>query len=309
MAHIISPYDRQSSALENRLGFAVALSIGFHVVAAWLLFFVFPHLIPDRLIKDDEFITVQLLGNLPPAPSAPKAKVNPDLKGPDVVEASKAPAPTPQPPTPQVPDQVTVPQDVIPLGPKVQDKPPEIKKTPVAPPKLSPPKVEEEKPKPKPKPNLDDAIEKRMKALETKVETDNLDEEIEARMVNIAQNQRRGAGEGSESGGATTGQRIDPRIAAYYSHVRDIIMANWALPPGTIMKLRARYAIVIEPDGRISSFTLKTTSGNQEFDLSAERAIDRSSTQLPPLPPVFGGRPHQVNLDFDPKEARPRGAG
>lgn len=309
MAHIISPYDRQSSYLESRLGFAVLMSIGFHVVVAWLLLFVFPLLIPDRQPKVDEFITVELLGSLaPPAPAAPKAKVNPDLKGPDVVEAPKAPAPTPQPPAPKVPEQVTAPQDVIPLGPKAPEKPPEIKKTPAAPPKPVPPKVEEDKPKPKPKANLDDSIEKKMKELERKVEAEDEDALIEAKMMNIVQRRGQGTGEGSESGGATSGQRIDPRMAEYYGHVRDIIMSNWTLPPGAAMNLRAVYTIVIQPDGRISSFSLKNTSSNEDFDLSAERAIGKSNP-LPVLPPVFNGQAQHVGLNFDPKDARPRGGG
>jgi outer membrane biosynthesis protein TonB len=262
MAHIISPYDRQNDYLESRLGFAVLMSVGFHMAAAFLLFFVFPHLIPDRQIKADEFITVELLGSLaPPAPAAPKAKVNPDLKGPDVVEAPTAPAPPSQPPAPavpDVPDQAAAPQDVIPLGPKAPETPPEIKKTPAAPPKPVPPKVEDDKPKPKPKPqvNIDDAIEKRMKELERKTAADDdLDEAINSKMVNIAKSRGQGTGEGSESGGATSGQRIDPLKAAYYSHVRDIIMSNWTLPPGAMMNLRVVYTIVIEPDGRVSDAT------------------------------------------------------
>ncbi|MDR0881260.1 MAG: hypothetical protein LBP55_01755, partial [Candidatus Adiutrix sp.] len=205
MSQSLSPYDREDGFLEANIELAVTLalifSLGLHLLLAWVFFFLFPSLMTGRRDLANEIITVQLMGSLaPPAPAAPaNLPVNPDLKGPDVVEAPKT-DPTPaitQPAFPPAPEAVTAPADVIPLGPKAPEKPPEIKKKATPPPKPTPPKVETEPPKPRPKkPSADAEIKKALADMERKVAAQNNDDDdVDARYVNRNLAQGRGDGQ------------------------------------------------------------------------------------------------------------------
>ncbi|MDL2226279.1 TonB family protein [Deltaproteobacteria bacterium OttesenSCG-928-M10] len=309
MSHIISPYDRENGRLEKILSLAVFGSIAVHVLICWAFLFLLPSLHSERQSRNDEIIMVQLLGSLvPPAPAAPaNLPVNPDSKLPDIIEAPKGdPQPTPQPQfTPSPPDPVAAPTDVIPLGPKAPEKPPEIKKTQAPPPKPQAPKVEPEKPKKPPvNKNLDADIEKRMQQLERKVEADTLDDDIEARMMNLAKAQGAGHGEGSQSGGATQGQRIHPEKMRYYEHIKDIVSMNWIPPAGAISgNIKTVFQIRIEPNGHVSASKVLQSSGNVEYDQSVERAVKKSSP-FPPLPAIFEGVADEPALVFDSEKLR-----
>lgn|GEM_PF-1725241 len=301
MSHFISPYDRENGYSESNLALAVILSVGFHLLVAWVFIFVFPILLTHR-DQAPEFMTVILTGNLaPPAAAAPAdLPVDPDQKGPDVVEAPRGDPAPPQPQfKPVTPDAVVAPPDVIPLGPKVKapEKPPEIKKV-SPPPKITPPKVE----KPKPKANPDAEINKRLAELKRKREADRLDEDIEARMYNLNLERGRGDGDSSEQSGARGSQRIHPDMARYYSHIRDIISENWVPPSEAYANNNQTiYRITIDPSGKITSLQLLRSSGNQNYDQSVQRAINKSNP-LPELPPIFGNQPISPGLTFESEE-------
>ena len=309
MSNFINPYDRESGRMEKILGITILGSIAVHVLICWVFLFFLPSLHSGRLPRVDNVIVVELIGSLaPPAPAAPsKLPVNPDRKGPDIVEAPKSESlPTPQPQfTPSQPEAVAAPTDVIPLGPKAPEKPPEIKKTQAPPPKPQVPKVEPKKPPAKPpvNRNLDADIDKRLAALERKVAAENIDDEIDSRMMNLAATQGAGRGEGSESGGATQGARIHPEKQRYYNHIRDIVSSNWVPPSGTSSATTADLQIKIEPNGTISDIRVRQASGNQDFDLSVERAIKKSSP-FPPLPPIFEGMADSPTMRFNDKDLR-----
>lgn len=299
----MSPYDRENGYSETSLALAVILSIAFHLLVAWVFIFIFPTLLTYR-DKPDEYIIVDLGLGAPAAPAAPAdLEVDPDQKGPDVVEAPKSAPAIPQPQFTPTPEAVTAPPDVIPLGPKTKapDKPPEIKKAP-PPPKITPPKVEKEKPKPKPNP--DAAINKRMAELKRKREAAELDDEIERRMMNLNAARGRGDGDSSEQSGSSGNQRLHPDIARYYAHIKDIISENWVPPVEShSTNIRSVNRITIEPGGRIANTRVVESSGNQSFDISVQRAIDKSNP-LPPLPPIFGGKSITPGLIFDSEELR-----
>jgi len=296
---------------DSHLAPAFLLSAGLHVLMAGFLLFFVPR-VESRKADLGEVVTVQLLGSLsPPAPPAPPAPVEPELKVPDVVEAppsepvlSQPPPPEPKPePEPEIP---AAPAEVIPLGPAVPEKP-VIEKPPVAQPVVTPPKVAPDpppKPKPKPKPNNDAEINRRMAELKRKVEADQLDADIESRMMNLAQNQGLGQGESSEaSGGASGGsQAVDPAIQIYLDQISIIISNNWlpSVEPGA--GLEAIFAIKIEPNGQVSVVRPKRLSGNSDYDRSVEQAIGRSV--LPPLTAVFEGRAYTAGLVFNSDRMR-----
>ncbi len=293
MARIISPYERRGDARENRLSLAVGLSIGFHAVAAWLFLFVFPHLVLPPPAKMDEYITIQFQDGGSTPSVAPVTRTPPVREEATRVKPSRDPA-----------REVTVPpppRDVILIGPTGSEGVSTIARTPSTAPPVTPPPVAEDKPKPEPAADIDAAIGQKLKTMEDQVAARELDQAIEAQVAGIATKLGPGA-----AGGLAGEQSTDPLKAAYYSRVRDIIISNWVLPPGAAMNLRARYVIVIEPDGRISGFRLENASGDEFFDLSAERAIGKSNP-LPPLPSVFGGQADTVGLDFNPRDAHPLG--
>lgn len=299
-------------SLEKILGVALFASLGLHILASWLFLYVIPAYHASRDDMDENIITVQLMGSIaPPAPAAPaNLKVNPDLKGPDVVEAPNTPSPPvetpPNEPEPLV--SVSDPADVIPIAEKKPETPPVIKKTETPPPKVTPPaKKKEAPPRPvKPRqPSLDSQINQRLKELERKTAADNTDELINQKMMNLAASRGQGQGEGSDQyGGATSGERLDPEKARYYSHIRDIVSKNWVAPASALSSnLSAVYQIRIEPDGRVSASRLRTSSGNSDYDLSVERAVKQSSP-FPPLPAVFGGQADNPALRFGLSDMR-----
>lgn len=107
-----------------------------------------------------------------------------------------------------------------------------------------------------------------------------------------------GAGEGLGVGQTADGESVDPRIAAYYARIQEIIRSNWVTPPGVLAStLNAEVVIKIEPDGRISAFQVNRPSGDNDFDASIKLAVSRS--KLPPLPEIFEGRAEVVGLSFN----------
>jgi outer membrane biosynthesis protein TonB len=283
---------------ESTLAAALLLSAGLHVLSGGFLVFFMPYWAGSRKAALGEVITVQLLGSLsPPAPAAPPAPVDPDLKGPDVVEAPQSDPALNQPVPPPQPSALTAPAEVIPLGPKAPEKP-VLQKTTAAPPKVTPPKVVADPP-PKPKPNSDAEIKRRMDELKRKREAEQAEADITAAVVNIQKSLGRGQGESSEAGGGVSvGQRVHPEKEAYYRQVQDIVRSRWLPPAGTMAGLKAIFVIRIEPGGgRVSAVRLERSSGNPEYDLSVQRAIGLSI--LPPLPPIFEGRADTPGLDFD----------
>lgn len=304
MSHFISPYDRENGYSEINLGLTIVLSVAFHLLVAWVFVDVLPNLLTQRARQLD-FITVQLYGALAPAaPAAPAdLKVDPNQIGPDVVEIPRSESTPTQPQLePVTPDKIIAPPDVIPLGPKAKDTPPkEIIKTP-----KTPPKPVVVKPENKPKPDTkkqDAAINKRLEELKRKKEAE-LDEDIDARMKNLALASGRGEGDSSEQSGSSGTQRIHPEKARYFEHVKDIVSHNWVPPVEPYSdEIRAVYLITIEPGGRIAKVELQQSSGNQDYDLSVERAIYKSNP-LPALPPIFEGRTIKTGLIFKPAELR-----
>jgi protein TonB len=253
-----------------------------------------------------DVMTVQLLGSIePPAPAAPAAPVDPNLKGPDVVEMPQTDLIIPQPTPLERMITPVVPPDVIPVGePPPDQPPPPVEKTPEPPPSVKlPDKTPPPKPKPKPKPkapNNDAAINTRIDDLRRKREAEEANELIDKAIVDIAR--ARGAGDGSSSnqeGGSTAGVRIDPIREAYYRRIREIIRENWVPPAaaGALSPdLQCTFVIVIQPDGRVSGKSLRRPSGITEFDQSVDLAITRS--KLPRLPEVFGGKSDNPSFIF-----------
>jgi hypothetical protein len=113
-----------------------------------------------------------------------------------------------------------------------------------------------------------------------------------------------GAGGSGGAGGGSGGGRgggIGVSIGAgsggiednwYARAVEDRISRNW-IRPAEGVRLEIAYSFYIRPDGSIVGITKEKSSGNEELDLTAERAIRAigASNPLPPLPDdLFHGR-------------------
>lgn len=308
--HFISPYDRPDSVSDTKALLALVGSLVLHVLVFWLFIFVLPGMGVKKASWLDNVITVELFGSLlPPAPAAPAdLPVNPERKGPDVVEAPQAdPIPPPVNPfTPSVPEPAPAQTDVIPLGPKAPEKPPEIKKAVSPPPKVEVPKVEPPKPPPVKKPAnnkgaTDAAINKRLAELERNREARQRDEAIEAKMWNLENEHARGDGAGSGSSGTAQGAQTEKD--RYYARIVDIVASNWVTPSGALdSNIIAIYAITIDPSGKVTTSRLIQSSGNSAYDLSVERAV--LGSVFPPLPDVFEGQTISPAFRFNSDKMR-----
>ena len=71
----------------------------------------------------------------------------------------------------------------------------------------------------------------------------------------------------------------------YWGRVQARIGSFWEPPP---VELEGRAVVVIkfhlERDGKVSKITVDRSSGNEYYDLAAQRAIQRA-VPLPPVPP------------------------
>ncbi|MDR2142099.1 MAG: TonB C-terminal domain-containing protein [Deltaproteobacteria bacterium] len=304
------PYNRGPvSRIEtaDHLGLVLLISLGLHSLFLGGLIFlpaIFDFGQPPEL--PFEAMTVQLVGGFEaPAPAAPPAPVDPELKLPDVVELPAAEPILPQP-TP-LERMITPPRptEVIPIGERPPDTPPPTIKRQEPPPKVKiPEKASEKPPEPKKPAQVNPARPTTLSAVEQlrrKREADNADREMESRVADLAKERGRGNGQSSStSSGNTEGTQIDPIRAQYYNQVKEIVRANWVAPLSAFnssSNLGAVYVIVIQPDGRLTGRNLRRSSGDPEFDTSVEQAIVRS--RFPPLPEVFAGRPDNPALQFE----------
>jgi TonB family protein len=104
----------------------------------------------------------------------------------------------------------------------------------------------------------------------------------------------RGGGIGVSIGSGTGGLGD----SLYAQAVERRISGNWVKPPvGRDMKYEILYSFYIARDGTIYDIKKEKSSGNDEIDMTAERAI-RFSNPLAPPPPEFQGRPVQFLAQF-----------
>jgi outer membrane biosynthesis protein TonB len=104
----------------------------------------------------------------------------------------------------------------------------------------------------------------------------------------------RGGGIGVSIGSGTGGLGD----SLYAQAVERRISSNWTKPAvGRDMKYEILYSFYIATDGTIYDIKKEKSSGIDEIDLTAERAI-RFSNPLAPPPPEFQGRPIQFLAQF-----------
>ncbi len=243
-----------------------------------------------------------LFGGEGPPPPPPKTQVTMirlsrgagDLNAPLFQKPAFQPKPTepqpaaPQPPTPPIP--VAKPAPVIPAKPITPPTPAK----PV-PPKPAQPTVHlgDKPPKPQPpkpaQPAAPAPDEQKLAEALGQVQKELEQREVTAQTPPTAAGVPDGSGTAAPAGvpGGQVGA-ADPGLAQYQSTVRSKIVRTWVRAntgPDDGQPIRTRVQVRINASGQVIGKNVVKSSGNESFDLSALRAIERAS----PLPPPPAG--------------------
>lgn len=114
----------------------------------------------------------------------------------------------------------------------------------------------------------------------------------------VAETGGKGQGFGLSSGGGGTGGYLDIAnfcCPDYLATMSDLIYRNWSSKQGAAGLTQLRF--VIQKDGRIADISVERSSGVQQLDYIASRALQL--TTLPPLPSAFGEPALTVHLQFE----------
>jgi len=109
-----------------------------------------------------------------------------------------------------------------------------------------------------------------------------------------------GTGEGGIGEGFGDGLADFP-YAYYLQRVQDKITVNWfpgSVDPGPNNTLQTLIYFQIFRNGKISTITIKQSSGQRAFDLIAVRAV-ANAADFPPLPDDYDGEYLGINLLFE----------
>ncbi len=241
----------------------------------------------------------------PPKPT-PTPEAQPTEKG-KAISAQKQPEPPkpepkPEPPKPEVAEKKPEP-------PKQPEKKPEPPKPQTAQ-KPPAPKTPEKPRQPTQQELLASALQEmqREAAIEREEQQAVLDAELQALKSSYG-----GAGEGAgtgqgqgaaprRSGGTGGGGGADP-LSAYGKYIENTIKQFWSLPPIIDRSLRysARLVVTVEPTGQITNVYVDQTSGRQDFDLSAIKAVDQTK-RLGALEPPPVNNQLVLRIEFDSAE-------
>jgi TonB family protein len=85
----------------------------------------------------------------------------------------------------------------------------------------------------------------------------------------------------------------------------DHVNRHWAYHEflvGASANIRAEVVIKIKKDGTILEHWFMSRSGNERFDQSVERAIQKMNP-VPPLPPGYPGEQQEIILNFRPPKS------
>ncbi len=103
--------------------------------------------------------------------------------------------------------------------------------------------------------------------------------------------------------GRITSRLMEIRFKAYYDAIWGIIKDAWVIPKGVHIRpgLETVVGLKVAKDGRVLSIKIENSSGNDPFDQSTIRAIEKSN----PLPPLPGNEDSMdVGIRFSPEESQ-----
>lgn len=203
-----------------------------------------------------------------PTPPIPVAKPAPVIPAKPITPTPAKPAPTPAKPSQPT---INVGKPTKPASPKPAQPPAPAKPaTPVQAAQPAQPSPDEAK--------LNEALGQVQKELEQR--------EATANTPPTAPGTTDGSGSGAPAGvpGGQVGA-ADPGLAQYQSNVRSKIVRTWVRAntgPDAEQAIRTRVQVRINASGQVIGKNVVKSSGNESFDLSALRAIERASPFPPP---------------------------
>lgn len=94
------------------------------------------------------------------------------------------------------------------------------------------------------------------------------------------------------------------RVAASYRiGIYQRVVANWSRPLNARLGMQAKLLVELIPTGRVMSVTVVESSGNVEFDRSAEAAVNKAREfEVPAESDVFERHFRQFSLLFKPED-------
>ena len=96
----------------------------------------------------------------------------------------------------------------------------------------------------------------------------------------------------------------DEQVAASYRFgIYQRVVANWSRPLSARLGMQAKLLVELIPTGRVMSVTVVKSSGNAEFDRSAEAAVNKAREfEVPAESEIFERHFRQFSLLFRPED-------
>lgn len=96
----------------------------------------------------------------------------------------------------------------------------------------------------------------------------------------------------------------DEQVAASYRFgIYQRVVANWSRPLSARLGMQAKLLVELIPTGRVMSVTVVESSGNAEFDRSAEAAVNKAREfEVPAESEIFERHFRQFSLLFRPED-------
>ena len=260
------------------MGMGLALSLGVHLLLVGLLAF-WPGWGFNRRQIFAPTYSVQLVGAPALTPPAPRPALKPAAPSPPKPVAKPAPQPVAQPKP--APKPKPTPKEAV--GTKKETaKPPRIKRQEAA-------------------PDTSQELDKRIARIQREVKRDRSLENALTRLerkVESRQDQGTGAyGVGAPSASAN---QLSVRFQIYYTELWQTIRRHWVLPEALVQKTKGLEAVLvlrIMRNGALAKVWMEKGSGNDRFDQSALRAVERAAP-FPPLPSGLREATHEVGVRF-----------
>ena len=178
---------------------------------------------------------------------------------------------------------------------------PEVRQEPKASPVVKPPPPVEAQPAPaKPKP----APVAKPKPPPVDRRAEERKRELERQRQRLQELARQSFAQALESEASELAEGDDEEVAASYRFgIYQRVVANWSRPLSARLGMQAKLLVELIPTGRVVSVTVVESSGNAEFDRSAEAAVNKAREfEVPAETEIFERHFRQFSLLFKPED-------
>ena len=128
--------------------------------------------------------------------------------------------------------------------------------------------------------------------------------ELERQRQRLEELARQSFAQALESEASELAEGDDAEVAASYRFgIYQRVVANWSRPLSARLGMQAKLLVELIPTGRVVSVTVVESSGNAEFDRSAEAAVNKAREfEVPAEPDLFERHFRQFSLLFKPED-------